>query len=119
MAYLAGSLFGAGADTTAVAIMVLVMAAACYPKAQEKVQEELDTVVGRDRGVSNVGVYLSEHNTILNLVVTAPTFDDYNSLPQIEAFMLECLRWRPVTTLGFAHRALTDIVYVRFHCILA
>ncbi|KAG2053934.1 cytochrome P450 [Suillus hirtellus] len=90
MAYLAGSLFGAGSDTTAVAVMVVVMAAACYPKAQEKVQEELDTVVGRDR---------------------APTLDEYGSLPQIEAFMLECLRWRPVTTLGFAHRALTDIPY--------
>lgn len=90
MAYLTGSLFGAGSDTTAVAIMVVVMAAACFPKAQEKVQEELDNVVGRDR---------------------APTFDDYGSLPQIEAFMLECLRWRPVTTLGFAHRAQTDIVY--------
>jgi cytochrome P450 len=51
----------------------------------------------------------------LNPVVTAPTFDDYNSLPQIEAFMLECLRWRPVTTLGFAHCASADIVYVRFH----
>ncbi|KAG2150821.1 cytochrome P450 [Suillus clintonianus] len=90
MAYLAGSLFGAGADTTAVAIMYVVMASACYPKAQEKVQEQLDIVVGRDR---------------------APTFDDYNSLPQIEAFMLECLRWRPVTTIGFAHRASADIVY--------
>jgi len=95
MAYLAGSLFGAGADTTSVAIMVVVMAAACYPKAQEKLQEELDNVVGRDR---------------------APTFDDQNSLPQIEAFMLECLRWRPVTTLGFPHCASTDIVY-KGYCI--
>ncbi|KAG1741891.1 cytochrome P450 [Suillus paluster] len=96
MAYLAGSLFGAGSDTTAVAIMVLVMASACYPKAQEKVQEELDVVIGRDR---------------------APTFDDYNSLQKIEAFMLECLRWRLVTTLGFAHRALTNIPYKNM-CIL-
>ncbi|KAG1809804.1 cytochrome P450 [Suillus plorans] len=84
------SLFGAGSDATAVAIMVVVMAAACYPKAQEKVQEELDTVIGRGR---------------------SPTLDDYGSLPQIEAFTLEYLRWRPVTTLGFAHRALTDIPY--------
>ncbi|OJA12012.1 hypothetical protein AZE42_08156 [Rhizopogon vesiculosus] len=95
MAYLAGSLFGAGADTTSVAIMVVIMAAACYPKAQEKLQEELDIVVGRDR---------------------APTFDDQNSLPRIEAFMLECLRWRPVTTLGFPHCASTDIVY-KDYCI--
>ncbi|KAI6137179.1 cytochrome P450 [Pisolithus sp. B1] len=84
MAYLTGSLYGAGSDTasyyfTAVALMVL-----------DAVQEELDNVIGRDR---------------------APTFDDYNALPQIQAFMLECLRWRPVTTLGFAHRAQTDIIY--------
>ncbi|KAG1792740.1 cytochrome P450 [Suillus plorans] len=66
--------------------------------AQEKVQEELDTIIGRDR---------------------APTLDDYGSLPQIEAFkfMPECLRWRPVTTLVFAHRALTDIPH-RDICIL-
>ncbi|KAH7920047.1 cytochrome P450 [Leucogyrophana mollusca] len=93
MAYLAGSLFGAGSDTTAVAIMVLVMAAARHPKAQALVQEELDNVVGRDR---------------------APTFDDQSSLPQIQAFMLECMRWRPATTLGIPHRALKDIVYKNY-----
>ncbi|KAF8551911.1 cytochrome P450 [Imleria badia] len=93
MAYLAGSLFGAGSDTTAVAIMVVFMAAACHPEAQSVVQDELDNAVGRDR---------------------APTFDDYDALPQLQAFMLECLRWRPMTTLGFAHRALTDIPYKDF-----
>ncbi|KAG1880892.1 cytochrome P450 [Suillus subluteus] len=70
--------------------MYVVMASACYPKAQEKVQEQLDIVAGRDR---------------------APTFDDYNSLPQIEAFMLEWLRWRPVITPGFAHCTSIHIVY--------
>ena len=49
-AYLAGSMFGAGSDTTASAISVSVMAAACYPEAQRRVQEELDQVIGRDRG---------------------------------------------------------------------
>ncbi|KAG6371545.1 cytochrome P450 [Boletus reticuloceps] len=93
MAYLAGSLFGAGSDTTAVAIMVVVMAAACHPEAQDIVQDELDNIIGRDR---------------------APTFDDYDTLLQIQAFMLECLRWRPVTTLGFAHRSTADIPYKDF-----
>ncbi|KAG1743861.1 hypothetical protein EDB19DRAFT_1906952 [Suillus lakei] len=59
------------------------MSYACYPKAQEKVQEHLDIVIG------------------------PPTIDDYNSLLQIEAFILERLLWRPV----FAHCASTDIVY--------
>ena len=35
---------------TAVAIMVVVMAAACHPEAQNVVQEELDNVIGRDKG---------------------------------------------------------------------
>jgi len=50
-AYLAGSMFGAGSDTTASAISITVLAAACYPKAQAKVQEELDAAVGRERGM--------------------------------------------------------------------
>lgn len=49
-AYLAGSMFGAGSDTTASAISVAIMAAACYPEAQAKVQEELDNVIGKERG---------------------------------------------------------------------
>ena len=49
-AYLAGSMFGAGSDTTASAISISIMAAACFPKAQSKVQEELDSVIGRERG---------------------------------------------------------------------
>jgi cytochrome P450 len=50
-AYLAGSMFGAGSDTTASAISISIMAAACFPKAQAKVQEELDNVIGKERGV--------------------------------------------------------------------
>ena len=49
-AYLAGSMFGAGSDTTASAISISIMAAACFPKAQAKVQEELDNMIGKERG---------------------------------------------------------------------
>lgn len=31
--------------------MVVVMAAACHPEAQNVVQDELDNVVGRNRGI--------------------------------------------------------------------
>jgi len=48
-AYLAGSMFGAGSDTTASAISVAVMASACYPEAAERVRKELDSVIGKDR----------------------------------------------------------------------
>ncbi|PPQ95023.1 hypothetical protein CVT25_000486 [Psilocybe cyanescens] len=89
-AYLAGSIFGAGSDTTAGAISIAVLAAACYPDAQRKVQEELDAVIGR---------------------VRAPTFADQDILPQTMAFILETFRWRPVTAGGFAHKATRDIVW--------
>ncbi|KIK94478.1 hypothetical protein PAXRUDRAFT_827945 [Paxillus rubicundulus Ve08.2h10] len=97
MAYLCGSLFSAGADSTAVGITTLVLAAACHPEAQARVQEEIDAVVGKDR---------------------APTFEDWSQLPQLHAFISEGLRWRPVSPIGFAHRATKDIIW-RGQCIPA
>jgi len=90
-AYLAGSMFGAGSDTTASAVSISVMAAACYPEAQKRVVEELDLVVGKER---------------------APTFADQDMLPQTMAWVLETFRWRPVTAGGFAHKATKDIIWV-------
>ena len=65
LAYVAGSMFGAGADTVSLcrfrnvlaytssnrvsSVTFIVLAAALNPEAQAKVQEELDAVVGRDR----------------------------------------------------------------------
>ncbi|KAF8448802.1 cytochrome P450 [Boletus edulis BED1] len=90
MAYLAGAFLGAGSDTTASGITMMIMAAVCHPEAQARVQAELDKVVGKDR---------------------TPTFEDWDMLPQLHAFMLEALRWRPVAPLGFAHRATKDIIW--------
>ncbi|KAJ8585617.1 cytochrome P450 [Rhizopogon salebrosus TDB-379] len=90
MSYLAGTLFGAGSDTTSVAVTNILMAAACNPLAQAKVHEELDIIVGSDR---------------------APTFEDSSSLPQLHAFLLESLRWQPVFRMGFPHRANKDIIW--------
>ncbi|KAG1720536.1 cytochrome P450, partial [Suillus lakei] len=108
IAYLAGTLFGAGADTasdasyrvsvniltgfvqTAAGITAAIMAAACHPLAQAKVHEELNMIIGSNR---------------------TPTFKDSSSLPQLHAFLLEALRWRPVTPIGFPHRATRDIIW--------
>ncbi|KAG2075789.1 cytochrome P450 [Suillus decipiens] len=93
MSHLAGTLFGAGSETTAVGITSIIMAAACHPLAQAKVHEELDMVIGSDR---------------------APTFQDSSSLPQLHAFLLEALRWRPIVRIGFPHRATKDIFWKGF-----
>ncbi|KAF8956228.1 cytochrome P450 [Flammula alnicola] len=92
-AYLAGSMFGAGSDTTASAISIGVLAAACYPEAQAKVQQELDSIIGRER---------------------APTLADQDVLPQTMAFVLETFRWRPVSAGGFAHKATKDIIWENY-----
>ncbi|EIN14252.1 cytochrome P450 [Punctularia strigosozonata HHB-11173 SS5] len=88
MAYLAGSLFGAGSDTTASVLGWVIQAAAVHPQAQARVQDELDRVLGRER---------------------APNFEDEDALPQVTAFMLEVYRWRPTSIIGFAHRVRSDI----------
>ncbi|KAG1829919.1 cytochrome P450 [Suillus variegatus] len=90
LGYLAGVMFGAGSDATASAITFMMMAAATHTDAQARVQEELDHVVGRTR---------------------LPTFADQEMLPQVTAFMLESLRWRPVNIGGFPHRASKDVIW--------
>lgn len=97
MAFLAGSFYAAGFDTTTLAICTVLMAAACFPDEQAKVQAELDVVVGRHR---------------------VPTFADEQSLPRLHAFISEALRWRPLVPSGMAHRTTKEVVWQNY-CIPA
>ncbi|KAG2070790.1 cytochrome P450 [Suillus decipiens] len=98
MAYLTGGLFGAGSHTTAIAICTVLMAAAHFPEEQAKVQTELDAVIGQER---------------------APTFADKPSLPHLEAFISEALRWKPVAPEGgLPHRTTEDVIWENY-CIPA
>ncbi|KAG2141066.1 cytochrome P450 [Suillus clintonianus] len=89
-AFLGGSLFRAGSNTTTSVICTVLMAAACFPEEQAKVQAELDAVIGRHR---------------------APTFADQQSLIRLHAFISEAVRWRPVAPNGFPHRTTKDENY--------
>ncbi|KAF8913320.1 cytochrome P450 [Mucidula mucida] len=88
--YLAGTMFGAGAETTASSLIFVIMAAATFPEAVRKVQEQIDVVVEKDR---------------------CPTFDDRDGLPLVTAFVLECARWRPVFVAGMPHCAFEDVAW--------
>lgn len=90
LAYLAGSMFGAGSDTTASGLGIITMAAATHPEELKKVQSQIDAVVGRDR---------------------LPNYDDEPLLSQVTAFVLEAHRWRPIAPQGFAHRAMKDVIW--------
>ncbi|KAG1725076.1 cytochrome P450 [Suillus paluster] len=97
MAFLAGGFFAAGTDTTTLSICTVLMAAACFPEEQAKVQAELDAVVGSHR---------------------APTFADEHSLPRLHAFISEALRWRPMVPSGLAHRTTKEVIWGNY-CIPA
>lgn len=56
-----------------------MMAAACFPEVQSKVQEELDRVIGRER---------------------QPTWEDMDDLVYLQAYVKENFRWHPVSTGG-------------------
>ena len=64
---------------TVSALLNFVLAMTWYPDVQEKAQQELDRVVGRDR---------------------LPTFEDRPTLPYITNIVKETLRWKAVSPLG-------------------
>ncbi|OBZ67817.1 O-methylsterigmatocystin oxidoreductase [Grifola frondosa] len=63
---------------------------ACKSGGAEESTGELDAVVGPGR---------------------LPTFSDRDSLPYMNAIVLECLRWCPVVPAGIPHRAMADDEY--------
>ncbi|THG92813.1 hypothetical protein EW026_g8223, partial [Hermanssonia centrifuga] len=67
-AWLAGTMFSAGSDTTTSTLCAMVLAMTLYPNVLRLAHDELDSVVGRDR---------------------APTFEDKPNLPYIDAIVKE------------------------------
>ncbi|EXJ66441.1 uncharacterized protein A1O5_10593 [Cladophialophora psammophila CBS 110553] len=92
-AYVIGTLFEAGAGTTAAAMMSFVLSMCHYPEWLKKMQKEVDRVVGDER---------------------LPNFGDIPQLPTVRAIAKETLRWRPVTAGGVPHELIKDDVYEGF-----
>ncbi|OSD06956.1 cytochrome P450 [Trametes coccinea BRFM310] len=86
----AASLYSGGADTTVSAINSFFLAMSCFPEAQRKAQAEIDAVIGHDR---------------------LPTLQDRDSMPYMNALVLEVLRWMPVTPVAFFHELIQDDVH--------
>lgn len=87
MLHALADLFGAGIDTTLATLRWLLLFVALHPRVQEKVQEEIDAVVGCRHG---------------------PILDDMQHCPYIEATILETMRIRPVVPLGIPHGTLEE-----------
>ncbi|KAH8981446.1 cytochrome P450 [Lactarius hatsudake] len=90
MAWFAGGLFVAGADTTSITMRWWALAMIAHPEVQKRAHIELDTVVGRSR---------------------TPTFSDAHNLPYIQAIVKEVLRWRPALPFSLPHCTTEDDWY--------
>lgn len=83
----AGSLYGAGVDTTGAALRAFFLAMSVYPEVQNRAQREVDEVVGRTR---------------------LPRYEDRANLPYVSAVVKESLRWLPPVALGVPHSSQAD-----------
>ena len=88
-AYAIGTLFEAGAGTTAAAMCSFLLAMTLHGEEFAKLQKEVDEVVGE----------------------RMPGFEDMPKLPRVRAVAKETLRWRPVTAGGLPHMLVKDDVY--------
>ena len=65
---------------TAATLSFFLLAMVLHPEVMQRAQEEIDTVIGRDR---------------------LPSFTDTIDLPYVSAIVKEVLRWRPVAPSSF------------------
>ncbi|KAI0066959.1 cytochrome P450 [Artomyces pyxidatus] len=89
-AWLAATMYLAGAETTSTALEWWMLGIVAYPETQRRAQTELDAVVGRTR---------------------IPTFADLPHLPYLYAMVKEALRWGTLGPLGLPHRSTRDDWY--------
>ncbi|XP_072534573.1 cytochrome P450 2U1 [Salminus brasiliensis] len=82
--FIIGDLFIAGTDTTTNSILWMVLYMCLYPDVQEKVQKEVDAVVGSGR---------------------LPSLTDKGTLPYTEATIMEVQRMTVVVPLSIPHMA--------------
>ena len=75
---LVGAFFGAGSETVRSSIEWLVLAVATYQKAQQRIYEEIQNVVGE----------------------RLPIWSDHKKMPYTNAFMMEMQRWRTLVPLN-------------------
>ncbi|XP_055478392.1 cytochrome P450 1A1 [Psammomys obesus] len=87
-------LFGAGFDTVTTAISWSLMYLVTNPRVQRKIQEELDTVIGRDR---------------------LPRLSDRPQLPYLEAFILETFRHSSFVPFTIPHSTTRDTSLCGFY----
>lgn len=75
-------------------LQVFTLAAVLHPEKCRILQDEIDSVTGRER---------------------LPTFDDTEKMPYLAAFVKEVHRWRPVLPGGVPHAVTADDTFMGYH----
>ncbi|KAJ7886134.1 cytochrome P450 [Mycena olivaceomarginata] len=88
--WIAGTMYNAGGESTAVTLKSFILAMALHPEVQTKAQKELDLLLNGTR---------------------LPTVEDRASLSYVNACIKETLRWHVALPLGMARRADKDDIY--------
>ena len=73
LSYLGSNLMEAGSDTTAIFLQSFITYITAFPEVQKCAQAEIDEVIGQSR---------------------SPTFEDWESLPYVQAIIKEVGLWR-------------------------
>ncbi|KAM9294434.1 cytochrome P450 1B1-like [Gastrophryne carolinensis] len=85
---------GAGQDTNSTALTWIILFLIKYPHMQQKLQEEIDRVVGQDR---------------------LPSAEDKALLPSVQAFIYEVLRFSSFVPLTIPHSTTSDVTIDGFY----
>ncbi|KAN0084468.1 Cytochrome P450 [Tylopilus felleus] len=91
-----GTAFLAGAETSNAVLMAFFLMMVVHPEVQEKIQAEIDAVVGKARD-------------------RLPTIEDRPSLPFLDATFREMIRYSPTVPLLIPHAAVDEDVYDGFY----
>ncbi|CAK5274028.1 unnamed protein product, partial [Mycena citricolor] len=76
-----------GSDTSSAIMQDFILFLSSHLQVQKKAQEEMDAVVGLEQ---------------------PPTWDDLEKLPYLQAFLDECMRFRPIGPLALPHAMAED-----------
>ncbi|KAM5540993.1 hypothetical protein V8D89_005304 [Ganoderma adspersum] len=88
------TMYSGGADTIAAVMHTFFLAMLLYPDIQARARQELDEALGTHR---------------------LPTFEDFGSVPYIDAMIKELLRWQPIVQLNLLRKLGEDDVYKGYH----